>query len=249
MESTALFRLEDCLALGETRIRDEILLVHQGVLRTAREELDASLALARGVASGAIPLSRVIRLYTPRPTLAMSRRESRKPGYPDACAAARARGFETAIRPTGGRAVAYDESCLVFDVVWQDEGHVSANHMFEAVASALVDAFVLLGIDARVGAVVGEYCPGEFSVNARGRVKLVGTSQRAVHGARLLSGMMAFGEVEPLVAVLHDANRMLDLSWDESTFGSVSAECPGLIRAAGERAVGGALAALPWRHH
>ena len=39
-----------------------------------------------------------------------------------------------------------------------------------------------LGVDARVGEVPGEYCPGAFSVNARGRIKLAGVGQRLISG-------------------------------------------------------------------
>ncbi len=51
-----------------------------------------------------------------------------------------------------------------------------------------------LGVDARVGEVPGEYCPGAYSVNARGRVKLIGTAQRLVRGAALLGASVVVGD-------------------------------------------------------
>ena len=40
---------------------------------------------------------------------------------------------------------------------------------FEEVAGLIADALRALGVDARVGEVPGEYCPGAYSVNARRR--------------------------------------------------------------------------------
>jgi len=216
--------------------------IRQASAQEPERELETSVELLRGVASGSIPEERVLRLYTPSPTLAMSRRESRMPGFARAGAAARSRGFTPAIRPTGGRAVAYDESCLVFDLVSRAEGHPDPSGFFASAGNTIVDALRGLGVDARLGDVPGEYCPGEYSINARGAVKLIGTSQRAVRGARLLSGMLAFGPVDHLVAVLAEANAALDLDWDPATFGTMGAEAPGVARATVEDALAAALA-------
>ncbi|MFH8252970.1 biotin/lipoate A/B protein ligase family protein [Microbacterium sp. B2969] len=206
------------------------LVVRQSVAGTAAEDLQSSVDLLRAVASGHIPEQRVVRLYTPRPTLALSRRESRMPGFERACASAERLGFEPAVRPTGGRAVAYDESCLIVDVVCRDDG-MDQNEFFARAGHTMVDALRALGVDARVGPVAGEYCPGEFSINSRGVVKLMGTSQRAVRGARLLSGMLALGDVGHLVEVLVEANRALELEWRPETFGTLTSEAPHVRRA------------------
>ncbi|GAA1973643.1 lipoate--protein ligase family protein [Microbacterium pumilum] len=204
--------------------------VRQLVSQAPADDLAESVALLQGVASGELTEDRVVRIYTPRPTLAMSRSESRLPGFAAAGAAAAERGFTPAVRPTGGRAVAYDESCVVFDVVWRDTTSIDSRGFFESVATALATLLRDVGVDARVGAVAGEYCPGPFSVNARGRVKLIGTSQRAVRGARLISGMLALGDVTQLVDVLVDANYSLHLDWDPRTFGSMRQERPDVGR-------------------
>ncbi len=192
----------------------------------------ASVALLRDMAGGAVTDDRIVRLYTPAPTLALSRRESRMPGFGAAVEAAAARGFTTGIRPTGGRAVAYDPSCLVFDLVCRDDDPLGQQPLFERAGRAVARALRSFGVDARVGAVPHEYCPGEFSINARGAVKLVGTSQRAVKNARLLSGMVAFGPVDVLADVVADANSALDLDWDRRTFGTLHDEAPGVSRTA-----------------
>ncbi|GAA4480046.1 lipoate--protein ligase family protein [Microbacterium panaciterrae] len=204
------------------------------------DDLERSVALLRQVASGAGP-QRLLRLYTPAPTLALTRRESLMPGYDVAVATAERLGFTPATRPTGGRAAAYDETCLVFDLVEREEAHADPTALFAQAGRTIVDALRGLGVDARLGEVPGEYCPGEYSINARGAVKLVGTSQRGVRGARLLSGMVAFGPVDRLVAVLTGANAALGLEWDPRTFGSMRTEAPAVSRGDVEDALAAAL--------
>ncbi|VXB51715.1 Lipoate-protein ligase A [Microbacterium sp. 8M] len=206
------------------------------------DDLGRSVELLREVATGVGP-ARLLRLYTPAPTLALTRRESLMPGYDLAVAAAGRFGFTPAIRPTGGRAVAYDETCLVFDLVEREDAHADPSALFAQAGRTIVGALRGLGVDARLGAVPGEYCPGEYSINARGSVKLVGTSQRGVRGARLLSGMLAFGEVDRFVAVLTEANAALGLDWDPRTFGSLLVEAPAVSREDVEEALAAALIA------
>ncbi|MFI8594421.1 biotin/lipoate A/B protein ligase family protein [Microbacterium sp. NPDC078428] len=208
----------------------------------ADAELKRSLELLRAVAAGKIPHRRVVRVSTPPPMVAMSRRESRMPGFEEARRACIAHGFVPVIRHTGGRAVAYDETCVVFDVILREAGGPMDQALFfRDVGDRLVAALRALGVDARLGEVPGEYCPGQFSVNARGAVKLIGTSQRAVRGARLLSGMLPLGPVDRFVQVLVAVNRALGLDWDPVTFGTLGHENPGLPRRAVEDALVAAL--------
>ncbi len=219
------------------------LVIRQEERADAATDLERSVRLLRAVAEGTIPQHRVVRLYAPVPTVAMSRRESRLAGFDTARSAAIVRGFAAVIRPTGGRAVAYDETCIVFDVVArEDDGTIDQARFFREVGAALAAALTGLGVDARVGDVPGEYCPGEFSINARGAVKLVGTSQRAVRGARLLSGMLPLDGVDRFTDVLIAVNAALELEWDPATFGSLGAEVTGIPRTVVEDALIAALA-------
>ena len=226
-------------ASGAALARLPGLLIHQPA--PGDDDLERSVELLRGVASRAIAEDRVLRLYTPVATLAMTRRESRMPGFAAASAAAVRLGFDPAIRPTGGRAVAYDETCLVFDLISRDDATHDPSDYFARARNSIADALRSVGVDARLGEVAGEYCPGEYSINARGAVKLVGTSQRAIRGARLLSGMLAFGSVGRFVAVLFEANAALDLAWDPATFGTMKLEAPQVPRTAVEDALVAAL--------
>lgn len=190
----------------------------------AEQAFAHSLMILRAVAAREREDSRIVRIHTPLPTLALSRWESRQPGFDAASQSARRLGFEPVIRPTGGRAAAYDPTCIVFDLIVREDEGIDPQPLFQGTSARLAHQLTLLGVDARVGAVAGEYCPGEYSINARGAVKLIGTSQRAVRGARLLSGVIALGAVDHLVPVVDAANSALGLDWDRSTFGSLAGE-------------------------
>lgn len=169
----------------------------------------------------------VIRSYRPAPTVAFGRRDSFLSGFANAVAAARRCGFTPVIRGAGGRAAAYDQGCLIFDEVMPADGSGIRERFAD---DARRQAVVLrsLGVDARVGEVAGEYCPGEFSVNARGVVKLIGAAERIVHGAWLHSSVVVVEGATQLRAVLEAVYSSLGLDWDPATVGAVADESPGV---------------------
>ena len=88
-----------------------------------------------------------------------------------------------------------------------------------------------------MGEVPGEYCPGAYRVNARGRVKLIGTAQRLVRGAALLGASIVVGDGAGVRAVLDDVYAALEFDWDATTAGAVDEEVPGVTLEDVERAV------------
>ncbi len=181
----------------------------------------------------------IVRIYRPAPTLAFTRREEALPGFGEAVSEAMAFGFEPVIRPTGGRMVALDENWLILEVISPEARNRSVSHrsIFEAFGAKFVELLTSLGVHAAMGAVPGEYCPGEFSINARGEVKIVGTSQRVTRGARLFSASIPYS-ISPFVAELFDrVNGLLDLEWDARRLGSVETELPAVTIGDLERAL------------
>jgi octanoyl-[GcvH]:protein N-octanoyltransferase len=188
--------------------------------------LDVALphALLDLVAAGRRPP--LLRCYRPHATVAFGRRDTFVPGFAAASAAARRHGFTPVIRGAGGRAAAYDEGSLIFDEVMPADGS-QIRERFASDSRRHAEALRRLGVDARVGEVPGEYCPGEFSVNARGRVKLIGAAERIVRGAWLHSSVVVVEGAETLRAVLEDVYAALDLDWDPASVGAVGDEAPG----------------------
>jgi octanoyl-[GcvH]:protein N-octanoyltransferase len=213
-----------------------------------RPALDIALshALLARVAGG--DLGATVRLYRPGPTLAFGRLDTLRPGFAEAGAAARDDGFDPIVRLAGGHAAAYHEESLIYEEITpQDDVTAGLHDRFRDGAELLASAIAAFGVDARVGEIPGEYCPGAYTVSAAGRIKLVGTAQRAVRGGALLSAFVLVGGGERLRAALFDVYRALELSWDPATAGALDDAAPGVSIAAVEAAILGDRALTPAR--
>lgn len=183
-------------------------------------EVAVAHALVERVNAGAF--SSVLRVYRPAPTVAFGRLDRLRPGFGEAVAAARVHGFEPVLRAPGGHAVAYHEGCLGIDELVGEADPIAGMHeRFAASGARFAAALRSLGVDARVGPVPREFCPGEFTVNARGEVKLVGTAQRVLRHASLLAASVAVSGADRLRAVLVDVYAALELDMDPATVGAV----------------------------
>lgn len=182
-----------------------------------------SRALLWRVADGSLAES--LRLYRPDDVLAFSVQDRTRPGFARAVEAARARGFAPVLRLAGGRAAVFHPGTLAF--AWSApirDARLGIRERFESMATLAADALRRLGVDARVGEVAGEYCPGAWSVNARGLTKLVGVGQRLVRGAAHVGGVVVVRGHERVRAVLEPVYRELGFEFDPRTVGSVEAE-------------------------
>jgi octanoyl-[GcvH]:protein N-octanoyltransferase len=216
--------------------RVRAVLVRESSPRPPALEVAVSHALVERASAGA--LGAVLRIYRPAPTLAFGRLDALRPGFAAAAAAAREHGFEPVVRAPGGHAVAYHEGCLVVDeVIPAPDPIAGLQERFAASGERLATALRTLGTDARVGRIPGEFCPGEFTVSARGRVKLVGTAQRVIRHASLLAASVAVTGGAELRAVLADVYAALELEWDPATAGAIVDEVPAVDADAVSRAV------------
>jgi lipoate-protein ligase A len=200
-------------------------------------ELAVAGALVRQVSNGEV--TDALRIGRPSgPVVVFGRRDTHLPGWPEAVRRAREAGFEPLVRSVGGRAVAYTGAALVIDAaVRTQDSSIGLDDRFRSFGDLYTDVLRGLGVDARVGAVPGEYCPGAESVNARGAVKLVGTAQRVVRGAWLFSALVIVGDEQELGQVLTSVYGALDQPLDPATVGSVTGEVPSLDLATVEAAV------------
>lgn len=203
------------------------------LLTTVFEEdppLDAALAAALVRRAARDPHAEtVLRAYAPAPTLAFGRLDAIRPGFGQAVAAAREHGFTPVLRAPGGHAAAYHEQTLVLEVVAADADAVAGvRPRFERAAAALAGVLRGLGADARVGPVPGEYCPGEFTVNGAGRVKLAGIAQRLVAGSWLVGAELVVADAAPIRAVLTDVHAALGMAFDPGTAAAVADLAPGV---------------------
>jgi lipoate-protein ligase A len=186
-----------------------------------------AVALLEAVARG--EHGPLLRSYRPSPTVAFGRQDAFLAGFQAAAAAARLHGFTPVIRAPGGHAAAYDEGCLVIDEIMPERDAIKGiRDRFADEAERQAEVLRRFGIDARVGKVPGEYCPGDFTVSAHGKTKLIGTAQRIVRGAWLFSTVVVIESAARVRAVLEETYAALELDWDPRTVGAVAEEAPRL---------------------
>lgn len=198
-------------------------------------DLQAGVELLGEVRSGARGAS--LRFYRPDATLAFGQRDVRLPGYDAAAETARGLGFAPLVRKAGGRAAAYHRGTLIVDHVEpHTEAMIGHQERFRVLGGLYAAALRSLGVDAAVGELAGEYCPGEFSVHGNPGpgsfvhvpVKLVGTAQRVVSGAWLFSSVFVVNDSAPIRTVLDGVYRDLGLAMDPATAGAVDDLVPGV---------------------
>jgi octanoyl-[GcvH]:protein N-octanoyltransferase len=189
-------------------------------------ETAVSRALLLRVAAGELP--ETLRIARPGRMVAFGRRDVVSAGYRDAARAARAGGFEAVEGLAGGRAAVFHEDTIAFAHATPGaDARSGIDERFETTAALMVAAFARLGIDARVGEVAGEYCPGAHSVNARGESKLMGVGQRVVGGGSHLGGLIVVDGADRVNEVLGPVYAALGLDWRPEATGSVADEAPG----------------------
>jgi octanoyl-[GcvH]:protein N-octanoyltransferase len=184
-----------------------------GAPRSAVTDLTVPAALLRTKDAA---WTELVHVYVPHgPTVAFTRRDTRSPGIARATAVARDAGFETAVRSPGGRMVAYDAGAVVVDHVGgRDSFALNAEHHARVLGS--------LDVDARVGEVEGEYCPGEFSINVGGRFKVVGSAQRITPTGALFSTVVQVSMSDRVRTVIVAVSAALGYELATSTIGGLS---------------------------
>jgi lipoate-protein ligase A len=188
-------------------------------------ETAVSAALLRQVARG--ELSPTARLNRTGPILAFGKLDRLRPGYGRAVALARAAGYVPVERIAGGRAAVFHEGTISLSQAIRAGArgaYPGTRERFAALADVIAAALAGVGVDARVGAVAGEYCPGEFSVNARAAAKLAGIGQRVIAGGAHVGAVIVVRGAGRINDVLGSVYEALELDWDPAATGSVARE-------------------------
>lgn len=189
---------------------------------------DTALSRAVMLRAAAGELPETLRIARPGAMVAFGKRDVVSPEYGAAVAAARAGGFEAIERLAGGRAAVFHEGTISYaHAVPDDDPRSGVTERFEASATLIAGALARLGVDARVGEVEGEYCPGEHSVNVRGQRKVMGVGQRLVKGGAHVGAVVVVDGAERVNDVLVPVYDALGLAWRPEATGSVADEVPG----------------------
>jgi lipoate-protein ligase A len=167
----------------------------------------------------------VVRIYRPEPVVCFGPRDLAAPGYAGAVEAARAHGFDVAERRPGGRAMAFHEQTLILDwLAYDGEPRRGLHQRFEELATIVRDALRDLGLDARIGELPGEYCPGQYSINIGGERKVAGLAQRIYPHAAHIGAAVVVGEESRLREVLVSVYEALCTAWEPGTLGGIGAD-------------------------
>ena len=182
-----------------------------------------SRTILQRVAAGELPPT--IRIHRPGNEVAFGRQDLASPRYEAAAEAARSAGFAAVERLAGGRAAVFHSGTIAIARAYADPQPPKRTYArFEEMAALISAALRGLGVDARVGEVPGEYCPGAYSVNARGAVKLSGIGQRMIRGGAHMGGVVIASGGREVARALEPVYEALELEWDPATSGDVSAE-------------------------
>jgi octanoyl-[GcvH]:protein N-octanoyltransferase len=199
-------------------------------------DVAVSRAVLNRVAAGELP--ETLRLTRPPAMVAFGRQDVASARYAAAVRAAREHGFEAIERLAGGRAAVFHEGTIAIAHVRPDsEPQAHIYPRFEEWSGRLAAALTQLGVDAGVGEVPGEYCPGGYSVHAGGRIKLAGIGQKLVKNAGHLGGVLVATDSARVRGVLVPVYEALGLGFDPATAGSVEDVLPGVTLDAVEGAL------------
>lgn len=170
-----------------------------------------------------------LRFYRPQPTAAFSPRDTGHPAHADVMAMLERKGFRPGERGAGGQLAVYDEQALVIDLVApHPEPRENTRDRYRHFSGLMVKAVAALGVDARTGEVPGEYCPGDYSVNAEGRMKLAGLAQRIGKHGYHMGAVISVGHSEAARDAVTEAYRMMEIPFAPETFGAITSLVPGL---------------------
>jgi lipoate-protein ligase A len=189
-------------------------------------DVAVSRAILDRVAAGELP--ETLRITRPPAMVAFGRQDVASARYAGAVRAAREHGFEAIERLAGGRAAVFHEGTLAIAHARPDsepQSHIYPR--FEEWSGLMEAALTRLGVDAGVGEVPGEYCPGGYSVHAGGRIKLAGIGQKLVKNAGHLGGVLVVTDSARVRGVLVPVYEALALDFDPATAGSVEDALPG----------------------
>lgn len=219
-----------------------IAVIRQGFDDSEGLDTGVSEALLRRVGDGSLP--ETFRVSTPGNVVAFAKRDRITPGFDRATQLARRHGFASVIRLPGGRAAVFHDQVISFSWTTPDMDPIrSIRGRFAQTAALVVDALASVGVAASVGGIVGEYCPGEFSVNHAGSIKLAGIGQRLTGSASHVGGVLVVGGADRIREVLVPVYGALDIDWDPSTVGALNDVTPSIEVSAVADALLGALGA------
>lgn len=158
------------------------------------------------------------RVWRPGRQISFGPRDVRHPGYTEAVAEAKSRGYSIAHRSLGGRPVAFTENTVAIlhvGPVHEEE----IGERYDRVGRAIARVLGELGVDLERGSPPGAFCPGSYGLAANG--KIVGLAQRVRAEVAAVGAVVIIAGEREIADVLAAVYGALDLEFDPETVGSI----------------------------
>ena len=173
-------------------------------------------------------------LWTSAPYVGATRPETRLPDFGTAMRLAGEAGFPVLVRNSGGGAVAANRGSLSFSLTFpvEDLRHGLYERYAEGV-ELVAAALRQVEVEAEGGEVVGEFCPGAYSVRSGGPggVKHAGLAQRVTRRAARLEALILVSETDEVREVLGRFYGALGLPFRPGSVGELGASVPRVVEA------------------
>jgi octanoyl-[GcvH]:protein N-octanoyltransferase len=201
----------------------EVLLPHR--FEDARTGYGYVRTIFDQVASGTRPATVSITPSTRH--VGVTRRDTFRPGFPDAVEAAGGLGYPVLVRSSGGGATAADLGTFGFSIIRPTDERESGRGIrdrYDEAASFVLAAFSRLGVKAEVGEVRDEFCPGDHSIrvgDGENGMKVVGIAQRITRRATSVGGIVLVEGERELARVLGLVYGAMHLPFRPESVGSL----------------------------
>jgi len=178
-----------------------------------------------GVASGTRPATVSITPSTRH--VGVTRRDTFRPGFSDAVRAAGEMGYPVLVRSAGGGATAADLGTFGFSIIRpadETERGRGIRDRYDEAAAFVLGVFSRLGVEAEVGEVRAEFCPGDHSIrvgDGENGMKVVGIAQRITRRATSVGGIVLVEGERELACVLGRVYGAMNLPFRPESVGSL----------------------------
>ena len=183
-------------------------------------------AVFEQVASGERPA--VFSISPSNRHVGVTRRDTHRPGFGKAVRAANQEGYPVLVRGAGGGAIAGGPGTFGFSIIRPpkdgEDLRLGIRARYDEAASIALAAFARLGVQAEVGEVSGEFCPGDQSVRVGGfenGMKLSGIAGRVTRRAASVGGIVLVSGEKELARILDLVYGAMDLPFRPASVGSL----------------------------
>ncbi len=164
--------------------------------------------------------------------LAVTRLETRLPGFEAGVKIAREAGFPVLVRNSGGGAVAANEGSISFSLTFPVRDlRQGLYERYTECSDLIVSSLRRLGIVAEAGEVEGEFCPGAYSIRTGGPqgIKVAGLAQRVTRRAARVEALILVNDTTGLIPVLEGFYGALNLPFRSRSVGDLPVDVGGVI--------------------